>query len=46
MINTKNINTKIFFEEARKELTLTEDRKDLLLEIIDTIYEEYLDREK
>ncbi|MGG6230586.1 hypothetical protein [Tenacibaculum sp. SDUM215027] len=46
MINTKNINTKIFFEEARKELILTEDRKDLLLKIADTIFEEYLDREK
>ncbi|TDQ27741.1 low molecular weight phosphatase family protein [Tenacibaculum caenipelagi] len=46
MINTKNINTKVFFEEARKEVIITDDRKNLLLKISDAIFNEYLDREK
>lgn len=46
MINTKNINTKVFFEEARKEMMLTDERKNLLLAISDAIFDEYLDREK
>ncbi|MGG8498105.1 hypothetical protein ACQY1Q_16995 [Tenacibaculum sp. TC6] len=46
MISSKNINTKIFFEDARNSLHLSEERKDLLLQIADTIVDEYLDREK
>ncbi|WGH75576.1 hypothetical protein P8625_16195 [Tenacibaculum tangerinum] len=46
MINTKNIHTKVFFEEAKKELILTKERKDLLLDIADIIFEEYSDRDK
>ncbi|WP_428742520.1 hypothetical protein [Tenacibaculum sp.] len=46
MINTKNINTKVFFEEARKEMIITDDRRNLLLKISDAIFDEYLDREK
>ncbi|PKH51037.1 hypothetical protein CXF68_10235 [Tenacibaculum sp. Bg11-29] len=46
MINTKNISTKIFFEEAKKEITISNDRKELLTDIADVIISEYLDREK
>ena len=46
MINTKNINTKVFFEEARKEMIITDDRKNLLLSISDAIFDEYLERDK
>ncbi|CAM1348966.1 low molecular weight phosphatase family protein [Tenacibaculum crassostreae] len=46
MINTKNINTKVFFEEAYKELIITDDRKKLLVSISDIIFDEYLEREK
>lgn len=46
MINTKNINTKTFFEEAKNEIILTSDRKTLLIKIATTIYNEYLDRGK
>lgn len=46
MINTKNINTKFFFEEAYKELIITDDRKKLLVSISDIIFDEYLEREK
>lgn len=46
MINTKNINTKVFFEEARKEMIITNDRKKLLLSIADSIFDEYLDKDK
>lgn len=46
MINTKNINTKVFFEEAYKELIITDDRKKLLVLISDIIFDEYLEREK
>ncbi len=46
MINTKNINTKVFFEEARREMILTDNCKNLLLAISDAIFDEYLDREK
>ena len=46
MISSKNINTKIFFEDARNSLHLSEERKDLLLQIADTFVDEYLDREK
>lgn len=46
MINTKNTSTKIFFEEAKRSLTLSETREQLLFEIADAITDEYLDREK
>ena len=46
MINTKNINTKVFFKESRKEMIITDDRRNLLLKISDAIFDEYLDREK
>ncbi|SEC90388.1 arsenate reductase [Tenacibaculum sp. MAR_2009_124] len=46
MISSKNINTKVFFENAKNSLRLTEEREDLLLEIADTISDEYFDREK
>lgn len=46
MINTKNINTKVFFEEAKKEVVLTNDRKTLLTKVATTITSEYLDRDK
>ncbi|CAM1372614.1 low molecular weight phosphatase family protein [Tenacibaculum xiamenense] len=46
MISSKNINTKVFFENAKNSLHLTEERKDLLLEIADTISDEYFDRKK
>ncbi|MBE7629725.1 hypothetical protein [Tenacibaculum piscium] len=46
MINTKNINTKIFFEEARKEMILSDVRKKLLTDIADSIITEYQEREK
>lgn len=46
MINTKNISTKIFFEEAIKEITISNDRKKLLTNIAKVIITEYKDREK
>ncbi len=46
MINTKNINTKTFFEEAIKEIVITNERKTLLTKIASTIIDEYLDRDK
>ena len=46
MINTKNISTKIFFEEAIKEITISNERKVLLIDIARTIINEYQDREK
>ena len=46
MISTKTIATKTFFEEASKNLILSEDRKELLLAVADKIADEYLDREK
>jgi len=46
MINTKNISTKIFFEEARKEITISDERKKLLTNIANIIIDEYRDREK
>ncbi|WBX72060.1 low molecular weight phosphatase family protein [Tenacibaculum retecalamus] len=46
MINTKNISTKIFFEEARKEITISNERKQLLTKIAQLIISEYKDREK
>jgi arsenate reductase len=46
MINTKNINTKIFFEDAKREIIISNNRKELLTDIADVIISEYLDREK
>ncbi|WP_255405181.1 hypothetical protein [Tenacibaculum sp. MAR_2010_89] len=46
MINTKNIDTKIFFEEAKRNLVLSDERKELLLKIADTIIDEYFERDK
>lgn len=46
MISTNTIATKTFFEEANKNLQLTEDRKDLLLSVAGKIADEYLEREK
>lgn len=46
MIKTKNIGTKIFFEEASKEITISNERKELLISISDIIFNEYLERDK
>ncbi|WP_299159529.1 hypothetical protein [uncultured Tenacibaculum sp.] len=46
MIKTKNISTKTFFEEARKETIISNERINLLNNIVHTIIEEYKDREK
>ena len=46
MIKTKNISTKTFFEEARKEAIISDERISLLDNIAHTIIEEYKDREK
>lgn len=46
MIQTKSINTKLFFEEASKSLILSKERKELLLTMADKIANEYLVREK
>ncbi|WBX74248.1 hypothetical protein PG913_03275 [Tenacibaculum pacificus] len=46
MINTKNINTKIFFEEATKEIIISDTRKELLTNIANLIISEYKERER
>ncbi|CAL2077105.1 hypothetical protein [Tenacibaculum sp. 190524A02b] len=46
MINTKNFDIKTFFEHSKETLVLNENRQELLLEIADTIVDEYLEREK
>ncbi|WP_435262219.1 hypothetical protein [Tenacibaculum sp. nBUS_03] len=46
MINTKNTDTKNFFEEAKRDLVLSDDRKELLTKITDTIIDEYFERDK
>ncbi|WP_420551145.1 hypothetical protein [Tenacibaculum aiptasiae] len=46
MIKTKNISTKTFFEEARKETIINEDRLNLIDDIAHTIIDEFNDREK
>ncbi|MDO6745211.1 hypothetical protein Q4553_11550 [Tenacibaculum soleae] len=46
MINTKNIDTKAFFEDARKEIIISIERKKLLTDIAQSIVNEYEDREK
>ena len=38
MINTKNISTKIFFEEAKREIIISNERKDLLTDIAQYYY--------
>lgn len=45
MIKT-TIDTKDFFENASKDLTISDDRKNLLLSISDKIFEEFEDRDK
>lgn len=46
MIKSAKINTRTFFENAKSKLALTEERKDLLLKIAETIFTEYNDRER
>lgn len=46
MINTKNISTKTFFEEASKDITISNERKKLLTNIAILIISEYKEREK
>lgn len=46
MINTKSINTKTFFEEAKKETVITTNRKEILTALAETIIDEYNEREK
>ncbi|TYP96510.1 arsenate reductase [Tenacibaculum adriaticum] len=46
MINTHNINTKTFFENAKKNITLTEERLTLLKSIATKIVNELADRNK
>lgn len=46
MINTKNISTKTFFEEANKDITISNERKELLTNIALLISNEYQEREK
>ena len=46
MTNSKNINTKVLFENAKNNLFLSKKRESLLIEIADTIAEAYLDRQK
>ncbi|WP_272150408.1 hypothetical protein [Tenacibaculum aiptasiae] len=46
MIKTKNISTKTFFEEARKETIINEERLNLIGDIAHTIIDEFNDREK
>ena len=46
MIDIKNTNTKVFFENAKNNLKLSKERKELLLEIADAILDGYFDREK
>lgn len=46
MISTNPTSTKIFFEEAHRTVNISPERKELLLDIANTIADEYLDREK
>lgn len=46
MIKTANIDTKTFFETSKNNLSITEERKDLLFSIADKIIEELEDRDK
>ncbi|WP_299680773.1 hypothetical protein [uncultured Tenacibaculum sp.] len=46
MIKTTNFETKVFFEDAKKDLIVSEERKDLLYSIADKIVEELEDRDK
>ena len=46
MIKTKNISIKTFFEEANKDITISNERKKLLTNIALLISNEYEDREK
>ncbi|MBE7648363.1 hypothetical protein [Tenacibaculum finnmarkense] len=46
MINTKNISTKIFFEQAKKNITISPERKEVLTDIAHLITKEYQERER
>ncbi len=46
MIKTTNFETKVFFEDAGKNLNVSEERKDLLYSIADKIVDELEDRDK
>lgn len=46
MISAQKIDIKKFFEGAKTTLVLSDERRDLLLNIADTIVDEYNDREK
>lgn len=46
MITSPKIDTKTFFESAKNNIVITEERNELLLEIADEIVEEYQDRER
>ena len=46
MINSKNTHTTVFFENAKNNLELTQEREELLLAIADAITDEYFDSEK
>lgn len=46
MISVQKTTLKKFFEQAKETLIITDDRRDLLLKIADTIVDEYTDREK
>lgn len=46
MTSSKNINTKVLFENAKNNLFLSKERESLLIEIANTITETYLDRQK
>ncbi|OSY87875.1 arsenate reductase [Tenacibaculum holothuriorum] len=46
MTKIKNLNTTTFFTEAKESTSISGDRKDLLLDIADSIVDEFKDREK
>lgn len=46
MIGSKNIDTKVFFENARKSITISENRQNLLLEIANQLVVEFKNRSK
>lgn len=46
MIKTKKPDLKKFFENAKNEITISEERFDLLMQIADTIVDEYEERER
>lgn len=46
MINTQKIETKKFFEDAKKHLSISDERLDVLHKIADTIVDEFDERER